>query len=95
LYFSASWTIRSISDCESRPFSLVIVIWFDFPVDLSCAETFRIPFASMSKVTSICGTPRGAGGMPSRWNFPSMLLSFVMARSPSKTWISTPGWLSA
>ena len=23
-----------------------------------------MPFASMSKVTSTCGTPRGAGGMP-------------------------------
>ena len=29
----------------------------------------------MSKVTSICGTPRGAGGMPSRWKVPSFLLS--------------------
>ena len=31
-------------------------------VALSLAETLRIPFASMSKVTSIWGTPRGAGG---------------------------------
>ena len=55
----------------------------------------RQPRWSMSKVTSTCGTPRGAGGIPSKWNFPNMLLSFVIARSPSKTWISTPGWLSA
>lgn len=34
------------------------------PVPLSLAETCTIPLASMSKVTSICGTPRGAGGMP-------------------------------
>ena len=34
-----------------------------------------MPFASMSKVTSICGTPRGAGGMPTRSNWPSSLLS--------------------
>merc|ERR1711871_1592586 len=33
--------------------------------------------------------------MPSRLNFPNRLLSFVMERSPSKTWMSTPGWLSA
>ena len=31
--------------------------------------------ASMSNVTSICGMPRGAGGMPSRMNRPSVLLS--------------------
>ena len=33
-----------------------------------------IPFASMSNVTSICGMPRGAGGMPTSWNLPSVLL---------------------
>ena len=32
------------------------------------AETYRIPSASISKVTSICGIPRGAGLMPSRLN---------------------------
>ena len=41
------------------------------------AEVFRghvvIPFASMSKPTSICGMPRGAGGMPTSWNLPSVL----------------------
>ena len=35
-----------------------------FPVPLSRADTFTMPFASMSKVTSTCGTPRGAGGIP-------------------------------
>jgi ribosome-associated protein len=35
------------------------------PVPRSLAETLRMPLASMSKVTSICGMPRGAGGMPS------------------------------
>lgn len=34
------------------------------PVPLSLADTFTIPLASMSKVTSTCGTPRGAGGIP-------------------------------
>jgi hypothetical protein len=31
------------------------------PVPLSFAETLTMPLASMSKVTSICGTPRAAG----------------------------------
>ena len=48
----------------------------------------------MSKVTSIWGTPRGAGGIPSRMNAPSVLLSAAKSRSPWRTWISTWGWLS-
>mmetsp|Transcript_10833 Transcript_10833/g.37745 ORF Transcript_10833/g.37745 Transcript_10833/m.37745 type:complete len:229 (+) Transcript_10833:671-1357(+) len=94
LYFSASDTMRSISSFDRRPLSLVMVILFSLPVDFSTADTLRMPLASMSKVTSICGTPRGMGGMPSRWNLPSRLLSLVIERSPSNTWISTPGWLS-
>merc|ERR1719261_1947247 len=35
------------------------------------------------------------GGMPSRLNLPSQIVVLVMERSPSKTWINTPGWLSA
>jgi hypothetical protein len=30
-----------------------------------------IPFSSISKETSIYGTPLGAGGIPSRLNLPS------------------------
>ena len=64
------------------------------PVARSLACTSRMPFASMSNVTSICGTPRGAGGMPSRMNRPSVLLSWAKSRSPWRTWISTWVWLS-
>merc|ERR1712111_151820 len=53
LELSASLTILSISSLERRPLSLVMVILFCLPVDLSQADTFRIPLASMSKVTSI------------------------------------------
>ena len=77
-----------------RPFSLVMVMAFLEPVLLSCAETFKMPFASRSKLTSICGTPRGAGGMPESSNVPSRWLSRVIARSPSYTWMVTPVWLS-
>ena len=38
-----------------------MVIFCSLPVALSLAETLRMPLASMSKVTSICGTPRGRG----------------------------------
>jgi hypothetical protein len=44
---------------------------FYFPVPLSTAETFRIPLASISNVTSIYGVPLGAGGIPSKLNYPS------------------------
>src|SRR5437016_1555749 len=39
--------------------------------------------------------PRGAGGMPTRWNLPSVRLSRAIGRSPCSTWISTDVWLSA
>ena len=54
-----------------------------------------MPFASMSKVTSICGTPCGAGGRSTSWNLPSVLLYIAISRSPWSTWISTDGWLSS
>ena len=53
-----------------------------------------MPLASMSNVTWICGTPRGAGGMPSSWKRASDLLSSAMSRSPCRTCTSTNGWLS-
>lgn len=40
--------------------------------------------------TLICGTPRGAGGMPDSSNLPNKWLRRVRDRSPSKTWIRTP-----
>ena len=54
-----------------------------------------IPFASMSNVTSICGMPRGAGGMPTSWNLPSVLLNAAISDSPWSTCTSTEGWLSS
>ena len=55
-----------------------------------------MPFASMSNVTSICGTPRGAGRMPSRMKRPERLVVRRPSRArPGATWISTDGWLSA
>ena len=64
-------------------------------VALSLAETLTMPLASMSKVTSICGMPRGAGGMPTRSNWPSILLSAAISRSPWKTRMVTAVWLSS
>src|SRR2546427_704776 len=54
-----------------------------------------MPLASRSKVTSICGMPRGEGGIPSRWKRPSVRLSRAISRSPCRTWTSTEVWLSA
>mmetsp|Transcript_14229 Transcript_14229/g.32606 ORF Transcript_14229/g.32606 Transcript_14229/m.32606 type:complete len:303 (-) Transcript_14229:3-911(-) len=71
-----------------------MVIFSPLPVALSSAPTLRMPLESISKVTSICGCPRGAGGIPPSSNLPSRWLSFVIGRSPSKTWMFTAGWLS-
>ena len=59
------------------------------------ALTCTMPLASMSKVTSTCGMPRGAGAMPVSSKVPRFLLSRVNWRSPWKTWIATDGWLSS
>ena len=90
----ASSRIRWIS-ASDKPDEPSILMRCSLPVPRSLAVTFKIPFASTSKVTSTCGTPLGAGGMPSKWKRPKSLLSLAIWRSPCKTWISTLGWLSA
>jgi len=71
------------------------VIFCSLLVARSFAVTLTMPLASMSKVTSTCGMPRGADGMPSRWKRPSVRLSRASGRSPCSTWTSTLVWLSA
>mmetsp|Transcript_30208 Transcript_30208/g.81187 ORF Transcript_30208/g.81187 Transcript_30208/m.81187 type:complete len:316 (-) Transcript_30208:664-1611(-) len=72
-------------------------IWMrcSLPVPLSRADTLTMPLASMSKVTSIWGMPRGAGGIPTRSNCPRFLLSAAISRSPCITLMPTWVWLSA
>jgi len=54
------------------------------PAEVSAAVTDKIPSASISKVTSIYGTPLGASGIPVRSNLPNKWLCSVMGLSPSK-----------
>jgi hypothetical protein len=61
-------TNLSISSWDNLPLSFVIVILLILFVDLSQAETFKIPFSSISNETSIYGTPLAAGGIPSKLN---------------------------
>jgi len=51
-------------------------------VALSFELTCTIPLASISKVTSIYGTPLGAGGIPDKSNYPNILLSTAISLSP-------------
>jgi len=60
----------SLSDKVEAP---VIEILCSLPLPLSLAVTLRIPFASISNVTSICGTPLGAEGIPSSLKVPKLL----------------------
>mmetsp|Transcript_50220 Transcript_50220/g.160956 ORF Transcript_50220/g.160956 Transcript_50220/m.160956 type:complete len:359 (+) Transcript_50220:420-1496(+) len=92
--FSASLTMRSTSSL-GRVEAPVILISCFLPVPLSDASTARMPLASMSNFTSIWGTPRGAGGTPSRRKLPRDLLSLTNSRSPWRTLISTEVWPSA
>ena len=64
---TASLTALSISESDILE-PAVIVMCCSLPVPRSLADTFTIPLASISNVTSICGTPRRAGGIPSRRN---------------------------
>jgi len=91
---SASFIMRWTSSFE-RPLDEVMVIFCSRPVPRSFADTLTMPLASMSKVTSICGTPRGAAGSPTRWKRPSVRLSRAMGRSPCSTCTSTLVWSSA
>ena len=74
---SASLSIFWICSSVKRPLSLVMVIFSFLPVALSSAATLTIPSLSTSNVTSICGWPRGAGGMPVRSKRPNKWLSLV------------------
>eukprot|EP01139_Manchomonas_bermudensis_P015494 Amastigsp_a510354_29.p2 type:complete len:212 gc:universal Amastigsp_a510354_29:1089-454(-) len=80
-YFSASRIICWISDSESPPEVCTTVSAFA-PVAWSTVVTRISPSALMSNVTSICGTPRRMGGMPSRRRVPRSLLSAAISRSP-------------
>ena len=59
-----------------------MVIFCSLPVPLSFAETFKMPLASISNVTSICGTPLAAGTIPSSIKRPIVLFSVDIVRSP-------------
>lgn len=86
---SASFNIYSISSFDNLPLSLVITIFSYLPVPLSSPETYKIPLASISNVTSIYGTPLGAYGIPVISNYPNLWLSLTNGLSPSKTEIVT------
>ena len=59
-----------------------MVIFCSLPVPRSFALTFTIPFASMSKVTSIWGVPCFAVGISVSLNLPKDLLPEAISRSP-------------
>jgi len=66
-----------------------MVIDYALPVDLSLADTFIIPFASISNVTSIYGWPLGAIGIPANSKSPNTLLSNAISLSPWNTLMDT------
>ena len=87
--------MRSISSLGSA-LPPEIVIDCSLPVPRSLADTCTMPLASMSKVTSICGTPRGAGAMPVSSKVPSGLLSRAkLALALEDLDRARDGWLSS
>jgi hypothetical protein len=69
--FSASFNIYSISSLDNLPLSFVMTIFSVLLEALSVAPTYKIPLASISKVTSIYGTPLGEGAIPFKSNLPN------------------------
>ncbi len=63
------------------------------PEATSLAETLTIPSASISNMTSIWGTPAGAGSMPTSSNVARDLFSEARSFSPWRTWTRTRLWL--
>ena len=53
-----------------------MVIWLDLTTDKSRKDSFSMTLPSTSKMTSICGTPRGTDVIPSIWNFHHCALAF-------------------
>mmetsp|Transcript_13844 Transcript_13844/g.42151 ORF Transcript_13844/g.42151 Transcript_13844/m.42151 type:complete len:245 (+) Transcript_13844:624-1358(+) len=76
-----------ISSARRSEFFIVIIA--RWPDVFSKAETERMPFTSMSNVTSICACPLGIGAHPESSNWPSKRLSRVSFRSPSNTILFT------
>jgi len=93
IQFNAWWTVHNLFLLLKNIY--VYLLCCSLPVPLSRAETWTIPLASMSNVTSIWGTPLGAGGIPTNVNCPRSLLSLAISRSPWCTLISTCVWPSA
>ena len=89
----ASRIMRWISSSD-RPELGRMLMLCSRPVRRSRAETFTMPLESMSKATSIWGTPLGRGGRLMRSKRPRLLLCSASSRSPCRTWISTRAWLS-
>ncbi len=87
--------LQTVDLASERPAPPSMVISSLSPEPLSSAETLTIPFSSIENVTSICGVPAGAGGIPVRWNSPSISFSAAISRSPWKTRTCTVVWLSA
>src|SRR3989344_121464 len=90
-FYQFQHIVRLLFSSYQLPSHLIFVMLFlcSFPVPKSLAETFTIPFASISNVTSICGIPLGAGGIPIKSNLPKDLLSVAISLSPCNTWIVT------
>jgi hypothetical protein len=81
-YLSASANISatSVSFKLDAPELLLIALH----LFLSRAFTDKIPSTSISNVTSICGTPRSAFGIPSSLKFPKLLFPATNSLSPVK-----------
>lgn len=91
-YFSSSPTMRSIPSFESRPLSLMTVMRLDLltrrlVASVTIQDTVRVDVKADLNLGHIARRRRNTQEI----KLPGLLLSFVRACSPSKTWFNIPG----
>jgi hypothetical protein len=80
--------------CSERPDERLMVVEVFWPVSRSVAETFTMPFESISNVTWICTSPRYPMRNPVNSNSPRSSQPSARFDSPWYTRIFTRSWPS-
>jgi hypothetical protein len=83
----------STSSLESPEEPWMVIFW-SLPVPRSLAVTWRMPLASMSKVTSICGRRAAPAGCRRGGRCRASCCRETSGARPAAHLISTDGWLS-
>jgi LAO/AO transport system kinase len=83
-------TVDAVAILDAAGFDKVIVETVGVGQDeVEIVKTADVSVVVLVPGMGACGTPRGAGGIPTKWNLPSVLLSVAIGLSPCITLTST------